>query len=632
MCEDKERQLQHVTRALRTLSAGNNALLRASNEHDLLDAMCSVIIEKGIYASSGVMYARHDEGKTLELMAIAFSPEIGPEAQAFFRNLQISWADTDLGQHVPGIAVRTGEACIGRNLLTDPGHAPWREEATRCGYASVSAFPLRIEGEVIGVLGIAAAEPDAFDVGEAELLAELAGNLAYGIANIRGQIKRRDAEAAVRHMAYYDLLTGLANRSKLCEQIQTMIAAAGEQMRSFALLLFSVADLQDINDTLGYEQGDRLLQAIAQRMKPAGNDGQFARVSEAEFALLLPYADAEGAAQSADRLISLLAAPVNVSGLDIDVRMHVGIALFPDHGSDAELLLRRARVAMFEAKRARQAHRLFLARLDQESNRRFDLMSTLRRAIGNNQLQLYYQPKMHLSSGRVCGAEALVRWKHPQQGFIPPSEFVQLAEHAGLITQLSSWVLEAAFQQAHAWCRLGFDQLLSINLSAYDLRNPHLFDKLNGLFATWGVAPASIQFELTESAFMEDSAAAIETLTRIKMLGVGLAIDDFGTGYSSLSYLYQLPVDVIKLDQSFMLTLMQRHDVTAIVRSTIELGHSLGLEVLAEGVESKAIWDMLTELGCDVAQGFYVGMPMPADQFQSWVRTATSRKGHESPA
>jgi EAL domain-containing protein (putative c-di-GMP-specific phosphodiesterase class I) len=233
-------------------------------------------------------------------------------------------------------------------------------------------------------------------------------------------------------------------------------------------------------------------------------------------------------------------------------------------------------------------------------------------------LLLYCQPKVNIASRRVCGAEALVRWEHPVHGMILTSEFIPLAEQAGLITPLTDWMLESAFSQCYAWHEAGLDWPLAVNLSAHDLRDPDLVDRIRGLFSTWGIGPELIQFELTESALMEDPASALETLTDLKQLGTRLYIDDFGTGYSSLSYLQKLPVDYIKIDQAFVMPMTVSNDSAVIVRSTIELGHNLDMKIVAEGVESQAIWDGLAALGCDVAQGYHISKPMPAEQFRNW--------------
>lgn len=245
-------------------------------------------------------------------------------------------------------------------------------------------------------------------------------------------------------------------------------------------------------------------------------------------------------------------------------------------------------------------------------------MGELRRAIANDELRLYCQPKVHFGSGHTCGAEALVRWQHPKHGMLATGEFIKLAEHAGLITPLIHWVLDAAFRQSYAWAGAGMGIPMSVNLSAHDLRDPQLVDRIKGLFATWGTRPDLMQFELTESVLMEEPATALEMLDQLKALGIKLFVDDYGTGYSSLSYLQRLPVDSLKIYQSFVANMLKNDHSAIIVHSTIDLGHNLGLEIVAEGVEDEAVWQRLATLGCDTAQGYFISMPLPAAQFPEW--------------
>jgi diguanylate cyclase (GGDEF)-like protein len=614
--------LKRVNRALRTLSAGNHALLHASDERDLLQDMCKVIVEQGGYRQAVVGHVQPDEAKTIRWSAYA-----GTAMQSLSSILQTQTytsEDTELGGTTTGMAIRTGKPIVGRHLFTDPALAGpnydrVREDAVKLGYVSVTSLPLRINGEVIGALSIAAAEPDAFDDEEVRLLTELADNLSYGIANLRIRVQHREAQATIARLAYYDPLTGLPNRTQLLERLQDAMQTAHKQQRGLALLHVEVDTVQEINKVLGFRAGDQLLREVGQRLTRAvKQDELLARVGEADFALLLSQGGAEYSIEVAQCLKAALHQPVNVCGLLLDSRACIGIALYPNHASDPETLVRRANAAMHEARPGRGGYTLYTGSQEQEFTRRFKLMSDLRRAIEHDGLQLYCQPKVDIKSQSVCGAEALVRWQHPVHGIVPTIEFITLAEQAGLITPLTYWVLDAAFRQSHAWHEEGLDRALSVNLSAHDLHDPRLIDRLRGLFSTSGVKPESIQFELTESALMADPGEAVETLTRIKELGVELYIDDFGTGYSSLSYLQQLPVDWIKIDQAFVMPMLARSDSAVIVRSTIELGHNLNLRVVAEGVESKAVWDRLEGLGCDVAQGYLISKPMPAKDFQNW--------------
>ena len=612
------REARRIHRALKTLSAGNRTLLRASDEWQLLDDMCRVIVEHGGYHQACVGYAQHGADKAINWIACA-----GTEVE-WLDALRYNWADTPLGRNATGTAIRTGKPCVARSLLTDPAYADpayaaLRKDARVRGYAAISAFPLRVDGEVIGALAMAAADPESFDPDEVKLLGELADDLGYGIANLRIRVKHHEAEATIARLAYYDPLTGLPNRTRLEEQLEAAMLHAGEQHHALAVLHLEVGRFQEINKVLGYRSGDLLLQEIGRRLADAaGPEEILARVGDAEFALLLPRAGADRAVQVAQRLLAILHEPVEISRLMVDARVGIGIALFPGHASDPHVLLRRANAALHQKKAGRRGYAIYTGGQEQENTRRLALMGDLRRAIEQNELQLYCQPEVNIATGAICGAEALVRWQHPLRGMISTGEFIQLAEHAGLINPLTQWVMESAFSQVHAWQSAGLERALAVNLSAHDLRDQRLADGIRGLFSTWGIRPELIHFELTESALMDDPENALETLTQLKRLDVKLFVDDFGTGYSSLSYLQKLPVDCVKIDQSFVTPMLSSPDSAVIVHSTIELGHNLGLEVVAEGVESQAVWDRLASLGCDVAQGYLVSMPMPASELQDW--------------
>ncbi|RJG00601.1 EAL domain-containing protein [Noviherbaspirillum sedimenti] len=616
--EDQARKLARVHRALKTLSAGNHTLLHASDEQALLNDMCRIIGESGGYQRAAVGYAEHDQEKTIRWMGT-----VGTDIR-FLESVHLTWSDTPSGRSVAGTAIRTGKPYVGQHILTDPAYAapaydPLREAAIKKGVTSVTAFPLRIDGEVIGALVIGAAEPDAFDEEEVQLLSELADDLAYGIANLRIREKHRDAEATIARLAYYDALTGLPNRTFLLERLEESMQEAKQHHHALALLHLYVGRFHEINKVLGYRSGNQLLQELGRRLKLAVKENEtLAHAGEAEFALLLPAASAEHAIQRAQRLTTILHDPVAVSGLMVDASVNIGIALFPGHATTPEALLRRANAAMREARPTHDGYAMYTGGQEEQHARRLALMGDLRHAIEHDQLLLYCQPKVDMASRRVCGAEALVRWQHPVHGMILPSDFIPLAEQAGLITPLTDWVLESAFSQSYAWHEAGLDWPLAINLSAHDLRDPDLVERIRGLFSTWGIGPELIQFELTESALMEDPASAMETLTDLKQLGTRLYVDDFGTGYSSLSYLQKLPVDYIKIDQSFVMPMTVSNDSAVIVHSTIELGHNLDMKIVAEGVESQAHWDSLAALGCDVAQGYHIGKPMPTAQFRNW--------------
>jgi diguanylate cyclase (GGDEF)-like protein len=602
---------KRLYRALRTLSAGNRTLARAVDEPSLAREMCNAIVDHGGYRMAWIGYAEHDEARTIRLIACAGVVE------GIFDIVGMSWADHVM--HPTALAIRSGSPRVSHLVQEDPALEYMHAEQRKRGYVSVSAFPLIIDGEVGGNLSIISGEPDAFGDEEVNVLSELAADVSFGIAALRARKRQEEAEAALRHMALYDGVTGLPNRSLFRSRLEELIAETSRTFRPFAVSLLAVDQLREVNEMLGPHHGNEFLQQAAGKLGvSAEGEDLLARVSDDEFALLWLDTDAERAAQRGTRLLASFDEPLTLAELAVDARPRLGIALFPGHGSDPDALLRRAAVAAREARQTQTGYAIFTGNLDRECSRNLSLIADLHRAITSEQLRLYCQPKIDIASGVPCGAEALVRWAHPDQGVIGPDCFIKLAEKASLITPLTNWVLGAAFRQLYAWKTDDVAMRLAINLSARDLLDARLVDRIRGQFLTWGVDPANVQFELTESALLEDPGRALETLVRLKDLGVQLAVDDFGTGFSSLSYLQRLPVDSIKIDQSFVGRMMEHEGSDAIVRSTIDLGHDLGLSVIAEGVEDQATWQRLATLKCDVAQGYFISQPLPVEEFAAW--------------
>lgn len=448
---------------------------------------------------------------------------------------------------------------------------------------------------------------------------------------------RAQAEAAERRMTYeatHDALTGLPNRTLLHDRLQQGIGAARRSDEILAVLIMDLDHFKEINDTLGHCNGDLLLKQIAARLKDAlRTPNTVARLGGDEFAFLLPKIHhADSAELAARTLLKALEPPCAVGGLNLEVRASVGIATFPEHGIDADTLLQRAEVAMYAAKHTKSGCARYSAQHDQYSPRRLLLMGELRQAIENGDLLLHYQPKVEMSSGELTEVEALVRWRHPQHGLMPPDEFIPLAERTGLIHPLTHWVLDEALRQCAHWARAGHDIGVCVNLSARVLLDPQIPDAFAGLLAAHRVGASHLVLEITESAIMSDRERALEILTRLHRLGVRLSIDDFGTGYSSLAYLKRLPVEELKVDQSFVTDMLEDENDAVIVRATIDLAHNLGLRVIAEGVRNRPLWERLRSLGCDAAQGEYIGNPRAAEELiaglhaQPWQLRAPPRR------
>jgi EAL domain-containing protein (putative c-di-GMP-specific phosphodiesterase class I) len=330
----------------------------------------------------------------------------------------------------------------------------------------------------------------------------------------------------------------------------------------------------------------------------------------------------------AGRLCDALEEPFVLHGLTVHLEASLGIAMHPDHGNDVETLVQHADVAMYVAKSSTSSYELYDSRHDSHSAGRLALLGELRQAIDNDEFVLHYQPKASLSNGQVAGVEALVRWMHPERGMVPPDEFIPLAEQTGVIKPLTAWVLDAALAQCRAWRDGGLDLTVAVNLSVRNLLDAHLPDSIAALLRRHELPPSALELEITESTIVADQVRALDVLTRLNGMGIGLSVDDFGTGYSSLAYLKDLPVSELKIDRKFVNNMTEDGDDAFIVRSTIDLGRNLGLQVVAEGVETEAVWDQLALLGCDVAQGYYLTRPLPAADLTEWL--AVRRQGSVS--
>jgi EAL domain-containing protein (putative c-di-GMP-specific phosphodiesterase class I) len=348
-----------------------------------------------------------------------------------------------------------------------------------------------------------------------------------------------------------------------------------------------------------------------------------ARLGGDEFALVLPEVTEQAACAVAERIVDLFRCPFQIETLDLELGVSIGVAYYPAHGEGAAELLQRADVAMYSANRAQTGFVVYSPDDDRHSVQRLTLQGELRRAIENDHLMLYYQPKIATGTPTLTGVEALLRWRHGDHGLVPPEEFVGLAERTGLIRPLTRWVIETVLRQQHAWRQRGIDLSVAVNLSVRLLQDTDFPDRLGALIDDLGGTPEVLQLEITESALMADPDTAMAVLRRLAAMGCRLSLDDFGTGYSSLAYLQRLPIDELKIDRSFVLAMDQDSSAAVIVRSVVNLAQSLDLAVVAEGVEKREIYDRLRELGCDQVQGHLIGRPMPADAFEAWL-AATS--------
>jgi diguanylate cyclase (GGDEF)-like protein len=442
----------------------------------------------------------------------------------------------------------------------------------------------------------------------------------------RATTRLRQQMQQIEHQAFHDDLTQLPNRALFRDRLEQALRSARRRGERVAVMLVDLDHFKDINDTLGHRSGDELLREVGANLVAALRASDtVARLGGDEFGVLAPAVSGRDAAMAlADKVRGAVQRPHVVAGLELEVDAGIGVALFPDHGADVDALLRHADVAMYMSKE-RHAPAVYVASQDHYSPTRLALMTQLRRAIANRELVVHYQPQARLDTGAIDRVEALVRWEHPEHGLLAPDAFVPLAQHIGLIRHLTHYVLDAALCQTRQWLDDGLDLGVAVNITGRDLLDVRLPQEVAGLLARWGVEPSRLELEITEDTVLTDPVRAREILVRLSDLGVKLAIDDFGSGNSSLGYLKRLPVDVLKIDRSFVMNMHADTDDAVIVRSTIELGHNLGLQVVAEGVEDRRAWERLAELGCDVVQGYFLTRPCPADAVTRLMRESGGR-------
>ena len=439
--------------------------------------------------------------------------------------------------------------------------------------------------------------------------------LLIAIARSAYAFRQLRALAESRREARTDELTGLPNRRLFFESLAACLEPGAAD--TTAVLMIDLDRFKEINDSLGHHVGDDVLRQLGPRLTAAaGSTGTVARLGGDEFGLVLsPLVDLNGATEMAERVREALREPFQLEGMSLRVDASIGIALAPDHGTTPESVLQKADVAMFTAKHAHVPWQIYSSEHDQNARDRLELMEDLRDAINRGEIVLFYQPILDLPTGSVTGAEALARWRHPTRGVLAPAMFLGLVADAGLMGPFTMSVLDQAFIQQAKWSELGYDIGVSVNISAASLRDEGLPDKIAALMSTHAVNPAGVTLEITEDCFIANPEEAMLVLERLRLCGVQLSIDDFGTGFSSLTYMRRLPVSELKLDRTFLTGAPWDARAVAVIHSTIDLAHSLGLRIVAEGIETLDALALVDDLGCDAAQGYLMGRPVPAEEF-----------------
>lgn len=607
-------EIERASRASKTLGEANRSLIKAIDEKSFLQRMCEVTVAEGGYIAAWIGFARAD--RTVEI--VATRTQLSDEIQRLASTIALRWDDTPLGQGAVGRAIRSGRPCILRLNTLDPAFEPWRSLLEGAGIRIAIALPLTIQDSVAGVLLIHAREADAFQPREVETLGELAADIGFGITGLRLKQRHREARRAIRQVSRYDPVTGTLSRSSFYRRFSQWVRRRRGQDRLLAVVVIHVCQFGAVNVAFGYEQGDHILAEIGIRLQALTPEPlAVGRWGGAEFALLIEVVQHHALDDVVEILTQALDLPVTTAQIELEPETCIGISVYPAHGEHVGQLLTRARAAMERARRLGTRYAVHEGTPEREAARHLQILTHLRTALDDNQLALHYQPKIDLASGRVTGLEALLRWQHPDWGNVRPDEFIPLTEQTRLIQPLTEWTLHRALHDREIMLQRGVDIPIAVNLSSGLLRNREIV-RMVAQVLDLHTSVGWLQLELTETAMMEDPERSLAILHELVAQGTPIHVDDFGAGYSSLGYLQRLPVDTIKIDRVLIQHVDRDARNAALTGAAVEFAHVLGLKVVAEGVETKAILRQLEVLGCDAAQGYFIARPMPRGDFLDW--------------
>ena len=595
----QDARIAHLTRVLRMLSGINGAVLRIRDRHELFDEACRLAVVVGGYPAALVALQRPGT-QALHVVSTA-----GPDEQAARRLLTAVSAVADEPSALLRRVLETGTALVG-----DDTPAP------------VVALPLVLDKTAIGALTLAASGSEALGEEELKMLREVAANLSYAL-----QYLRKGNE--VHFLSYFDPLTALAKRPLFCERIRRLIGGASRAPGGHAVIVLDIEKLSVINDSIGRHSGDRLLQLTAERLRRQFGDTEcVAHFGGGTFAIARQVpADAAGVgALLREQLAAVFDPPFELEGRTLPLMVKSGVALHPQDGNDADSLVQNAEAALRNARTGGLRHRHYSTQQRSEVIAQLALEHELRNAIERRQFELHYQPIMSLATRRIDGAEALIRWRHPHSGLLAPAAFLPLLESTELILPAGEWVVGQAASDRQHWQRLALPAgRIAVNISPAELRRPDFAQRFLALTQPWSSALCGLDIEITEGALLDNSAAVIGQLQRLRDAGICIAIDDFGTGYSSLSRLAELPIDRLKIDRSFVMRLPHDAAGRTLVSTIITLGHAFGMTLVAEGVETAEQLGVLCELGCDRVQGFLISCPVAGEAFVDLLKKDNGR-------
>jgi len=602
--------IKRLNRVYAVLSGINTLIVRVRERTELFKEACRIAVEHGGFRMSLIaLVDRH----TKKIVTVA-SAGVDEELLSAI-NLQLS-SDAGASTTMVARAIRQAETVVSNDSQSDP-QVLFGKQYDDAGVRSIAVLPLVVAGEAIGVLALYASEVEFFQTDELKLLAELTGDVAFAIDHIEKQ-ERLD------YLAYYDTLTGLSNRTLFHETLKKTLAQASESGWQVALLCIDLDLFKNVNDTLGHAIGDELLRQFGNRLvQCVRTQDTVGRLGGDEFALILLMQEGKDVAVLiANKIRDALSEPFELRGHHVAVTASIGITVHPDDAYDPETLMKYADTAMYRAKQAgRDTFRFFTAQMNTEVLARLELETALRKAVSNDEFVLYYQPKVQLRSGHIDGFEALLRWQRPGHGLVMPEDFVRTLEDIGLIARVGSWVIASVCKQIALWMHSTVDPVqVSVNVSGRQFVEGDLEGDVLKALADNGIAAGQLELELTESSLMSNTERTVVILQNLKKRGVQISIDDFGTGYSSLAYLRRFPIDKLKIDIAFIRDVTSNPDAASIVRAIVQMGHSLKLEVIAEGVETAAQLAYLRRSGCDQIQGYYFSPPLPALEAEQMLR------------
>ncbi|MHB1233545.1 MAG: EAL domain-containing protein [Burkholderiales bacterium] len=617
-----DEKIQLLTRLYAALSQCNQTIVRGISEAELFHRVCQIVVDTEVVRAAAI-------GKVNAASGIVEMVATYGEGIGFIQNIRKSIvADEPEGRGLVGSAIRDKQPSWCQDYLNDPRTVPWHEEAVHFGVNSAAALPLYCGHVAVGAFILLSDKIGFFDEPVRELLMEMATDISHALDNLAREAARKAAEAEIEHLAYFDGLTQLPNRHLLIDRLHQVLVSSTRGGHAGALLLIDLDNFKTLNDTLGHDVGDLLLQQTAQRLvRCVRAEDTVARVGGDEFMVLienLGLFTQEAAALArtvGEKILATLNQPYLLAEYEHSSSPSMGIVLFADISDSVEELLKRADLAMYQAKAAgRNTLRFFDPQMQARAMARAALETDLRLGVQADQFLLYYQPQVN-SEGCLTGAEALLRWQHPRRGMVPPAEFIPLAEDTGLILPLGQWVLETACAQLAAWADdpLTARLALAVNVSARQFRHKDFVDQVLAVLDQSRADSQKLKLELTESLLVDDVEDIIGKMNALKARGVNFSLDDFGTGYSSLTYLKRLPLYQLKIDQSFVRDVLTDPNDAAIARTIVALANSLNLAVIAEGVETEAQRDFLAGIGCYAYQGYLYSQPLALQAFEAFV-------------